>query len=376
MTKRFFLLLLAMLLVSSTTWAEEPVRIGVFLSLSGSVEREGRQAWDGIRIAHKMAPRVLDRPVVLSIADTHFDPSAAASSMFRLIERDKAVAVIGDVASNNTIAGSYCAVRKGIPVVSPTATSCLVGENKGCVFRVCFLDSDQGRVAARIARHRLEAKTAVLAVDIGQHYSLGLAYFFQNEFVKLGGKVLERIQFKTGDQDFSRQLKRVKELKPDVIFAPVYLAECALIAKQARTMGLTTPIVAGDAVDRDDLIADGASAVEGLHFTAHFDREMIRNDLGERFLARFESETGTKLSTCAAMAADAYFVLLDAISRAGACRPSDIRAALARTSQFAGVTGSISIGPDGSAVRPVAVKQVCGGTLKYLTAAFPWNFPR
>lgn len=376
MAKRLLLFLLAMLLVSSSTWGADPIRIGVFLSLSGSMEREGRQAWDGIRIAHKMAPTVLDRPVVLAVADTRSEPSAAAASMFRLIERDKVVAVIGDVASNNTIAGSFCAVQKGIPVVSPTATSCLVGQNKRCVFRVCFLDSDQGRVAARIARQRLEARTAVVCVDMGQHYSLGLANFFRQEFANLGGKVLTRVYFKTGDRDFTQQLNRVKKLHPDVIFAPVYLTECALIAKQAREMGLTMPIVAGDAVDRDELISDGATAVEGLHFTAHFDREMIRGGLGEFFLSQFESETGTKLSSCAAMAADAYFVLLDAISRARTCRPAGIKKALARTSHFAGVTGTITMGPDGSAVRPVAVKQVRGGALEYLTAAYPKNFPR
>lgn len=371
MFKKLSCMVLAAVLGSSAAPATEPVRVGLFLSLSGSVEREGRQAWEGITVAHRMKPTVLGRPVVLTVADTKSEPSTAANAMFRLIERDRAVAVIGDVASNNTIAGSYHAARRGIPVISPTATSCLAGRNKRCVFRVCFLDSDQGRVAVQIARHELHAQTAAIVVDMAQHYSLGLAYFFQRAFSKLGGTIVGRVRFKTGDRDFTHQLNTVRDLNPDVIFAPVYLDECALIAMQARKLGLTTPIVAGDAVDREELISLGASSVEGLHFTSHFHRGMIQSDLGKKFLARFESETHSKLSTCAAMGADAYFVLLDAIARGRTCNPVSIREALARTSHFAGVTGPITLRPDGSAVRPVAVKRVDGGAFTVLVSAYP-----
>lgn len=124
-----------------------------------------------------------------------------------------------------------------------------------------------------------------------------------------------RARFRTGDRDFTPQLSRIKEVKPDVIYAPIYYTELALMAKQAKEMGLNAPIVAGDGVQAPELIELGGNAVEGVYFSAHFHEDMVETERGKKFLELFKKETGKELDSFGAMGADVHFVLIDAIRR-------------------------------------------------------------
>jgi branched-chain amino acid transport system substrate-binding protein len=118
--------------------------IGAYLPMTGNVAAYGQMGWEGVLLAKKMEPEVLGRPVELRLTDTKSDKVEAANAVSRLIEKDKAVALIGEMISGNTMAGSDFAERRKIPMVSPTATNPIVTQNKKFVFRVCFIDTDQG----------------------------------------------------------------------------------------------------------------------------------------------------------------------------------------------------------------------------------------
>jgi branched-chain amino acid transport system substrate-binding protein len=367
--------LVAVLLIAagsfSSAAAAESIRIGAYLPMTGNVAAFGQMAWSGITVAHEMVPTVLGKPVELKLVDTKSDKVESVNAVSRLIEKDKVVAIIGEMISGDTIAGSDYAERRHIPMVSPTATNPIVTQGKKYIFRVCFIDPDQGKVAARLAREKLKAKTAALIYDISQDYCVGLAKFFKEEFVKEGGKIVAETMFKSGDRDFTPQLSRIQATKPDIIYAPIYYTECALIARQAREMGLTAPILAGDGVQTPDLIALGKKAVEGVYFTAHFHRAMIHTKLGKEFLARFEKETRKQLDAFSAMGADAYLIIIDAIKRAGSPDPSKIRDALATTKDFSGITGKITLKKDGNAIKAMVVNQVKNGKFEYVTTINP-----
>jgi len=303
--------------------------------------------------------------------DTKSDKVEAANAVYRLVEKDRVVAIIGEMISGNTIAGSEYSERSKIPMISPTATNAIVTQGKKYVFRVCFIDPDQGRIAAKLASEQLKAKTAALIYDISQDYCVALAAFFKKEFTKEGGKIVAETKFKSGDRDFTPQLSTIKAAKPDIIYAPIYYTECALMAKQARDMGLDAPIVTGDGAQAPELIQLGGKAVEGVYFTAHFHRDMIEGARGKKFLAMYEKEAKMELDAFAAMAADAYFITVDALQRAGSADPTKIRDALASTKDFEGVTGKITLKPDGNAVKAMVVNKVQNGKFVYVMTINP-----
>ena len=364
-------ILLVFSITAASVCAAEPIVIGAYLPMTGNVAAYGQMGWEGVLLAKKMEPEVLGRPVELRLADTKSDKVEAANAVSRLIEKDKAIAIIGEMISGNTIAGSDFAERRKIPMVSPTATNPIVTQNKKFIFRVCFIDTDQGRVAAKLALSQLRAKTAALIYDISQDYSVTLADVFKKEFIEGGGKIVSDTKFKSGDRDFTPQLSRIEATKPDVIYAPIYYTECALMAKQASEMGVKAIILAGDGVQAPELTQLGGKAVEGLYFTAHFHKDMVNNERGKKYMELYEKEFHKGLDAFTAMGADAYFIVLDAVQRAGSADPVKIREALASTKDFEGVSGKITMKPDGNAIKAMVVNKVQNGKFVYVTTINP-----
>ncbi len=360
------------LLIAGVSFAAETIRIGGWLPMTGAVAAYGQDAWAGIQIAMDMKPSVLGQRVEVIVADTKSDKIEAANAMSRLIEKDKVVAAIGEMISGDTLAGGPIAEKAKIPVVSPTATNPLVTQGKKYVFRVCFIDPVQGDIAAKYAWNMLKAKKAALIVDRSQDYCVGLAKFFKDAFTRLGGKVAAETFCVTEDKDFSAQLIIIKAAHPDVIYAPNYYSPVALFTKQARELGVRAFILSGDGAQADELIQIGGKEVEGVAFTGHFNAKAATSKLAREFISRFEKKVpGREPNAFHALAADAYFVLLDAISRAKSTKGEAVRAALARTKDFEAISGKLSIGEDGNAVKPMVINVVRGGRFEYLTTINP-----
>lgn len=367
------LALITMLIVVSIfpAKAADPVVIGAYMPMTGGVAAFGQMCWSGIEIAKKMEPEVLGRPVELKLVDTKSEKVDSANAVSRLIEKEKVVAILGETISGNTIAGSDYAERRKIPMISPSATNPIVTQGKKYVFRVCFIDTEQGLIGAKLAMERLKAKTAALIYDISQDYCVGLANFFKKEFIQAGGKIVAETKFKSGDRDFTPQLSRIKASNPDIIYAPIYYTELALMAKQAREMGLAAPIVSGDGAQAPELLQLGGKSVEGIYFTAHFHEDMVDTQRGKKFVETYKKEVGKDLDSFTAMGADAYFVTLDAIRRAGSTDPGKIRDALVLTKDFEGVSGKISLKDDGNAIKAIVINKVKDGKFTYVTTITP-----
>jgi branched-chain amino acid transport system substrate-binding protein len=157
-----------------------------------------------------------------------------------------------------------------------------------------------------------------------------------------------------------------------VIYAPNYYSPVALFTKQARELGLKAPVLAGDGAQADELIQIGGKEVEGVTFTGHFNVKAAKTALAKDFIARFAKKYPNKEPNAFhALGADAYFVLLDAITRAKSTKGEAIRAALATTKNFQAISGKLSIGEDGNAVKPMVINVVKGGKFEYLTTVNP-----
>jgi branched-chain amino acid transport system substrate-binding protein len=351
--------------------AAETIKIGAYLPMTGAVAAYGQDAWNGIQIAREMRPTVLGRNVELVLADTKSDKIESANAVSRLIEKDKVTAIIGEMISGDTMAGGPIAEKAKIPMVSPTATNPLVTQGKKYVFRVCFIDPVQGEIAAKYAFTTLKARKAAVIIDRSQDYCVGLGKFFKDSFTKLGGQIVAETFCVTEDKDFSAQLSTIKPKNPDVIYAPNYYSPVALFTKQARELGVKAPVLAADGAQADELIQIGGKEVEGVAFTGHFHPQAPSTKLAKDFMARFGKKYKAEPNAFQALGADAYFVLLDALSRAKSTKGEDIRAALAGTKDFAAVSGTLSIGEDGNAVKPMVINVVKGGRFVYLTTVNP-----
>ncbi len=365
-----FWMALALIAAPFPAYAQDTIKIGVYLPMTGGVAAYGNMAWTGAQVAQSMEPEALGKKVELTLVDTKSEAIEAANAATLLIEK-KMAALIGEAISANTLAGTPIAEAAKIPDVTPTATNPLVTQGKKYAFRACFIDPFQGEIAARFAMDNLKAKTAALIIDQAQDYSVGLGNYFAKEFEKLGGKIVSKTFIQTGDQDFSAQLSSVQASKPDLIYAPVYYTEDALLAKQARDLGINTPILTGDGAQADALIQIGGKAVEGMYFTGHFHPEAASTERSKKFIKLFKEKYGKDASAFEALGADAYFLLVDAINRAGSTDGTAIRDALASTKAFQGVSGVLTMGPDGNPIKSMVINKVQDGKFVYVTTINP-----
>lgn len=356
------------------TAESDVIKIGVFQPMTGANAAGGEMTVEGIQLANEKLSEVLGKKVELVIVDNKSDKVEAANAANRLIEQDKVVAIIGSYGSSLSMAAGDIVKTAQVPAVGCSPTNPLVTLNNDFYFRVCFIDPFQGTVMANYAFNEIGAKTAAIIQDVQQDYSVGLSKYFVDAFTKLTGdpkSIVATVSYNTGDQDFSAQLTSIKSLNPDVIFAPGNYGESALLIKQARDLGMDTPILGGDTWEAPEFLSIGGAAVEGAVFSTHFTAEAPVTEMSKVFLADYEAKYGKKANAFAALGYDAYMVIIDAIERAGSADSVAIQQALAATEGFVGATGNITLDENGDAVKSAVINKVENGSFIYLTTVEP-----
>ena len=153
------------------------------------------------------------------------------------------------------------------------------------------------------------------------------------------------------------QLAEIGAAQPDVVFIPGYYMEVALLARQARSLGITAPLVGGDGWDSPRLAQIGGPAMAGGYFSTHFSAEDPDPQV-QRFVADFRRLYGTPPDSFAATAYDAARIMLAAIERAPTLERAAVRDSLAATKDFPGVTGAVTFNAERNAVKPVVVVRI------------------
>ncbi|WP_263769412.1 ABC transporter substrate-binding protein [Propionivibrio soli] len=365
---------LSMVSCSKPATDSDVIKIGVFEPLTGANGAGGADEYDGIKLANKLFPEILGKKVQLVAVDNKSDKVEAANAATVLAQKEKVNAVIGSWGSSLSMSGGPIFAEAKIPAVAVSATNPAVTKGNEYYFRVCFLDPFQGVVGATYAFNTLKAKKVAIIREVSNDYSVGLAKFFADEFVKLTGDqgaIVATSDYNTGDQDFSAQLTNIKKFEPDAIFAPGNYTESALIIKQARALGINAQFIGGDTWDMAAFLEVGGPAVEGAVFSTFFANDVPINKTSESFLKSFRDEYKKEPSAVSALGYDAYLVILDAIKRANSAEPQKIRDALTQTKDFEGSAGAITINAERNADKAAVFKTVKDGKFAFLTTVKP-----
>ena len=355
------------------------IKIGEFASLTGKEATFGVSSHEGTLLAVdelNAAGGVLGKKIELMTEDDLSKPGEAATVVNKLIARDGAVAILGEVASSRSLeAAPICQLNK-VPMISPSSTNPKVTETGDYIFRVCFIDPFQGTVMANFASKTLKAKKVAIFTDVKSDYSKGLAKYFKEGFTKAGGQISVELDFNGGDKDFKAQLTAIKAASPDAVFIPGYYTDAALICIQAKQLGLSVPLFGGDGWESEDLVKIGQAAVEGHYFSTHYHPEVSSprsKAFVEAYKKRFKNSDGTPKApdAMAALGYDSALILAEAMKRAGTTDGLKVRDALAGMKDFDGVTGKTTINEKRDATKPAVILQVKNGTFKYVETINP-----
>ena len=372
----FVLLCVSTLLLScgdrKSTQSNEIV-IGEYGSLSGSAATFGISVRNGIDMALEEvnnAGGINGKKLRVIIEDDQGKPEEAQTVVTKLINRDRVVAVLGEVSSSRSLAAAPVCQGSRIPMITPSSTNPRVTQVGDYIFRVCFIDTFQGIVMAKFATNTLKVKNVAILRDIKNEYSVGLAEVFTENFTKMGGAIVGNESYSEGDNDFNAQLTSLKGKNPEAIFIPGYYTEVALISRQARQLGITAPLLGGDGWDSARLWEIGQEALNGAYFSTHYSAH-DPNPVIQKFVAAYKARHNELPDTNAVLGYDAARLLFDAIRRANGTDPEALRKALASTRDFDGVSGRITMDENRNPVKAAVVVRVQDGDYQFVEVIQP-----
>jgi branched-chain amino acid transport system substrate-binding protein len=344
-------------------------KVGAYLSLSGAETQFGTDTREGIELAVdevNKAGGIKGKPMKVLYEDDKSVPQEATNKVLQLIDRDKVVALLGEVASSRSKAGGIVANKKKVPMITPSSTNPDVTKVGPFVFRVCFTDDVQGQLGAQFVVKTLGKKKVAILYASDDLYSSGLAKEFKDEIKKIGGAeiTIEKSFLKT-ETNFTTYINEIKGSGAEIIYAPIYYNAMVPIARQAKAAGVKgNQFVGGDGWDADSLLTDAGDEMEGAYFTNHYAPDVPWPN-SQKFVAKYKERFKRDPSSLAAMGYDSAKVLADAIGRAKGDTPEAIRDAIAETKGFQGATGTITLNADRNADKPIVIVQIKGKKFTY-----------
>ncbi|MFP4389307.1 MAG: ABC transporter substrate-binding protein [Desulfococcaceae bacterium] len=364
--------LVSMLIIAPTASAEETIKIGFNIPLTGDIPKVGEES----KFAAEMMRADINGAGGIEIGgkkymvefvyeDNESKAESAVSATLKLIERDQILAMVGSNSSKQAVPAGQVANDNRTPMISPWSTNPDTTRDRPWVFRAAFLDPFQGPVAVDFARKTFDAKTAAVLFALANDYSKGLAEIFRDDFnKKLGdGAVVAYESYGDKDQDFSAQLTKIIAAEPDFIFLPNNYNEVALIVKQAKDLGWDGPFMGADAWGNSELMPLCGDDCKGHYFSTHYAAAGATGATKE-FIDRYQGKYGYKPADVAALTWDAIQIVVQGLkdmeSLTGNIRKDRqaLRDAIAGIEEVEGITGNMKFDEQGDPIKCAVVVKI------------------
>lgn len=364
--------------------AEKALKLGVIAELTGDMPAVGASCKNAAEMAVKeinaaggvqVGKQKMKVELVIEDNAGKADQSAAAAQ--KIITQDEVLAIVGPNASRYAIPAAEIAESSETVLITPWSTNpkttldATTNKPKKYVFRACFIDPFQGGVLAKFALENLKAKNAAVLYDVASDYNKGIAEVFKAGYEKQGGKIVAFETYTTNDKDFSAQLTKIKDAKPDVIFLPNYYSEVPLQVQQAKRLGINVPFIGSDSWGSNELLTLGGADLNGYYFSTHYAADNAA-PVAKKFIEDYEKTYGAKPDDVAALTYDAFGLLFNSIKAAGKADRESIRAALSTLPSYKGVTGDMKFQAESrDPIKSAVVLQIKDGKFTYFTNANP-----
>lgn len=400
--KRKWSLLLAILLLFSllSGCGETPeelktIKIGLIEPLSGEYAQQGNYERLGVEYARtvRQEAAVLGESYIIQLVekDTGSTVVGTVKRAKELVSEDVAI-VLGCYGSTECNVIAPILKEAGISGIGISCDYPSVTLNNDNYYRVCYLDSFQGKLLADYA-FEFGARTAYCLAQSDREYDRNMCDYFLKEFQALGGSVITTVNtilyntYTTNLNNFADYLYGAVTNKADVLFSPIpvkkgaqLIGECA--ASNVRFMVLgddswDSPVIGDASVGTYLAIACATPFTEERNAESAAFAQGFRDWL-ESDPRRVEANGGTTdINPASAFAYDAYMVAMDALESAGTLDTAVIGASVANVS-LKGVTGDFSFDINGDAVRSGLFIKNCNtntGELRFEKLQYPRLIP-
>ncbi|MFV8833991.1 ABC transporter substrate-binding protein [Aquisalimonas sp.] len=345
----------AMIGLPAQGMADDPVRIGSFLSASGPASYLGDPQRNTLRLFVDKINEdggVLGRDVEWQYYDDHGEAGQARTFARRLIAQDQSDIVIGGTTTGATMAAVELFQRQETPFISLAGAVVVVDPVKEWVFKTPETD----RMAARQVFADMERRGITKVGLISGTGGFGASGREQARDVadEFGIEIVMDETYSPDDSDMTAQLTRIRGNEDvEAIFNFDFGQAPAIVTRNYANLGIDRPLYQSHGVASEGFLELAGSAAEGVRLPVSpiLVADILPEDDPQKapsmdYLEAYEAEYEERPSAFGGYAYDALMIAVDAIERAGTTDPHAVRDALESTSDFDGVTGTFNMTPE------------------------------
>ena len=339
----------------------DTIKIGGIGPLTGGAASYGISVKQGAQVAVdeiNAAGGILGKQIEFMFEDDENKEQNSVNAYNTLMDKDMQV-LIGSVTSNPCIAVADESVKDGILQITPSgsAKDCTKNDN---AFRICFTDPQQGEKMAEYITGTAGLKKVAAIYDSSDAYSTGILDAFEAKLTSLGGELVAKEAFVSGDKDFKAQLTKISGTDAECLFMPFYYTEVAYVAEQAKGLGISLPYFGCDGWDGVIKQLNGdTSSIEGAIFLTPF-IATSENETVQKFVKAYEEKYSATPDQFAADAYDAVYAVKAAAEKAGAMENDALIKAMTEIT-LTGTTGTMTFSADGEADKTAYFAKIENG---------------
>ena len=340
-------------------------KVGVVFPVSGPNAFVGEENINAIKLAVEevnASGRLPDGgKLELVIRDDESTPNVGVSAVQRLINEDKAIAILGPFNSNVAAAVAPIANEAEIPMLVAGATADpLTEQGYRYFFRANDNNRQQGTFFMQFVTNQLQWKRVVV-IHQQTDWGDGLAQLVRESVESSGGTVVDTLSYAPGTTNFLSLVTRLSGLEFDGVVTAALNDEMAPLLRQATQAGISGDQFAAFGIDPAELVRLVGDAANGVYIASYFDPVAPQNDVAQRFVEQYEAAYGRLPTAFAGQAYNATTMLVAAIEEAGSYDPKEIGASLHELQDVPTVFGPLAFDDNGQAAHPVVVQQIQDG---------------
>lgn len=341
----------------SPALAQEKIKLGVIVTLSGPGAALGQQVRDGFALAVKdLGGKMSGRDVEVVVVDDELKPDAAVTKVKGLLERDKVDFVIGPIFSNILQAIHRPVTESKTFLISPNAgPSTFAGKDCNPFFYVTSYQNDQvHEILGKVAQDR-GYKRMYLMVPNYQAGKDSVAGFK----LDYKGEIVEESYMPLNTLDFQPELSKISSQKPDALFTFMPGGLGVNLVKQYKQAGLadSIPVLSAFTVDESTLPAQQDAAV-GMFGGANW-APNLDNPQNKKFVAAYEATYNSVPGTYAMQAYDAAMLIDSAVKGVkGDLSNKEALAAALKKADFTSLRGSFKFNTNGYPIQDFYLTKV------------------
>ncbi|MDF2634632.1 MAG: hypothetical protein K0R78_1506 [Pelosinus sp.] len=349
---------------SSEQSKKEDIIIASANPMSGSSKEFGHMKVKAMQLAFdevNAAGGIHGRNIKLLVGDDASSPKEAHNLAKKIVADEAVLAVLGHWNSASTMAARNVYNGAGIPVITDSVNKTITDGTTPYLFRIVPTDKVEAEELAEYAFRKLGFKKIAI-IYVNNDYSKGMKDYFREKMQRMGGEITAIETFSEGrTTDFTSELYKIKNSEPEGLFIAGYSSEVALIARQAREIGLYLPIIGTDGISSEEFILIGKEAVEGVRFNGFFYQDIKENG-SENFREKFKKRYDKEPDSYAALTYDAAQLLIEAIKKNGASREG-IYQYLSTVKDYPGITGKITFDKNHDVMSKIIMLTIKDGKI-------------